>query len=213
LVIRDWKGGKPLSVFWAALFRPGQLGRQLPPKLEPSSVERYSWTHRLVAAGCIPGVVGLLLAIMSGEGAPLLVPLFSTAPIIIASMVSEECVTAILTRLVVPRAVPPAKRRVFWRNFSRLFVAHLVILVIVMPSLMMAMVIMNHHIPMVVLLTPLAIGIWWWCGISAAVRARSLSDATVTTVASLLIPLAGIVGIVCACLVCMFEGTLLDRML
>ena len=100
------------------------------------------------------------------------------------SWVCERLIAKLLTRRVIPRAVPDDARSVFWCSLCHLFSAHLVCSTGIV-SLFIFLVVANAD-PSFMFLFFLgglvAVLVWWWFCLGRAIAARGLPCAARTVI-------------------------------
>lgn len=190
-------GGRPgwLAVLAWSLFRPGQLGQRWPEDPDDTGARVYSTVMRIVAAIAFT----LLLSIPNSmNGAHVFAA--GAAAFVVVSILCELGLTALLTSLVEPVDVPAEVRWRFWRTLCHAFSTHFLLTLGLISGLTFAVAwagFDRQRLPLVFVVVPLLMVLWWWFCLGQAVMARSRPSSRRTAVV-FVIPLAGAVSVALA---------------
>jgi hypothetical protein len=198
-------GRRSLWRIWlTSLFKPGQIGRSLPPWIADRSLRVYGLLMRvtvIITIGLI--TLGFFRTSFDRWHSGLPFVLISWPGPVLASYLCEVAIAALLADWVEPSFVPESNRYRFWHALCLCFSAHLSISSLAAATTVILFCLFERHLLWMdigvvygLLFTGLSlVFLWWWGGLARAIMVRS-SPSPGRRASILVIPVMGAFAIV-----------------
>ena len=191
-------------LFHASLFTPSRIGRQLASKIDPTSASEYVLLMRVLAGIAVPIVFTILLAIITDEGEVILAVLVLPLPILGGGFLCDLVLSALMSKLLVPRSVALPPRGQFCKALCRAFSGHLFVHAVLFLGTVLAIILsqeadllvqlVRNVAPFLLIGLPVTMIVWWWNNLGRAIVARCEPTGSRTTLL-VLIPVVGVLAV------------------